>query len=228
MDTRLTPPSVGSKFGSGDTLTTLGDTSHSTAMTWIGLVAGISPIQLEQHFQSSIATHQGSLVTWLNGLLSKRLSLLGLGAAKRERLRSALKIANYLAFEELSERQTLGSPQECEYFLRQHLLGRTREVFCALFLNCRNHLMACEDLFMGTVDSAVVYPRDVVAKALEVGASSVIVAHNHPSGCAQPSRADRQITQRLRAALATVDINLLDHIIIGRGRAHSMAAHGDW
>ncbi len=80
---------------------------------------------------------------------------------------------------------------------------------------------------MGTIDSAVVYPRDVVAKALEVGASSVIVAHNHPSGCAQPSRADRQITQRLRMALATVDINLLDHIIIGRGRAHSMAAHGD-
>lgn len=197
-------------------------------MIWIGSVASLSPIQLEQHFQSSVVIHQGSIVTWLNGLLCERQSLLGLGAAKRERLRSALKIANYLAFEELGERQTLSSSQECEYFLRQHLLGRTREVFCALFLNCRNHLLACEDLFMGTVDSAVVYPRDVVARALEVGASSVIVAHNHPSGCSQPSLADRQITKRLRTALATVDINLLDHIIIGRGRAYSMAAHCDW
>jgi len=197
-------------------------------MTWIGNVASISPMRLEQHFLSSAAVHHGSLVCWVNGLLSERLPLLGLGAAKRERLRSALQIAKYLAFEELAERKTLSSPKECEYFLRQHLLGRTREVFCGLFLNCRNHLLACEDLFVGTVDSAVVYPRDVVAKALEIGASSVIVAHNHPSGCPEPSQADRQITNRLRSALAIVDMSLLDHIIIGRGRAYSMAASGDW
>lgn len=196
-------------------------------MTWVGHLLGISAERLEQHFQFTKAIHRGSLQDWVQGLVSARLMPAGLGAAKRRRLQSALKLAEYLAFEELRERPPLSSPRECEYFLRQHLSGQAREVFCGLFLNCRNHLLACEDLFVGTIDSAAVYPREVVVKALELGASSVIVAHNHPSGCPRPSQADRQMTARLRSALAVLDISLLDHIIIGRGRAHSMAASGE-
>lgn len=227
LDTRLTdcPPGPGLKPDSP--LVTLSKISDASVISWVGKLVGIPAARLEQHYRATHGVHHGSLGMWVQGLLSARLSVVGFGEVRRERLRVALKLAEYLAFVDVSARPTLSSPQDCEYFLRQHFMCQTHEVFCGLFLNSRNHLLACEDLFMGTIDSAAVYPREVAAKALETGASSVIVAHNHPSGCPRPSQADRQITDRLRNALAILDISLLDHIIIGRGRAHSMAASGD-
>ena len=120
----------------------------------------------------------------------------------------------------------MGSPDVTRQFLQNHLRDPSREVFCCLFLNSQHALICCENLFWGTLDGAAVYPREVVRRALELQSAAVIFAHNHPSGVAQPSRADRRITERLQAALALLDIRVLDHIIIGRGEAFSFAEDG--
>ena len=100
-------------------------------------------------------------------------------------------------------------------------------MFCVLFLNTQHQLIACEEMFRGTIDSAQVYPREIAARALQLGARSMILAHNHPSGQAQPSMADKQLTQRIRDAMALLDIQLLDHIIIAGANSYSMAEQGD-
>jgi DNA repair protein RadC len=99
-------------------------------------------------------------------------------------------------------------------------------VFSCLFLDSQHRVLRCEDLFLGTLDGAAVYPREVAVRALQYSAAAVIFAHNHPSGVAEPSSADRRITERLCAALALLDIRVLDHVIIGRGRAFSFAEEG--
>jgi DNA repair protein RadC len=120
----------------------------------------------------------------------------------------------------------LTKPEHTRRFLHCHLRDASREVFCCLFLDSQHAVIKCEDLFWGTLDGAAVYPREVVKAALELRAGAVIFAHNHPSGVAQPSAADRRITERLQAALALVDIRVLDHIIIGRGEDFSFADGG--
>ena len=105
----------------------------------------------------------------------------------------------------------------------QHL---GHELFCCLYLDNRHRILAFVELFRGTIDGTSVYPREVVKEALAVNAAAVILAHNHPSGVAEPSQADERITRRLRSALELVDIRLLDHLIIGAGRATSMASRG--
>ena len=120
----------------------------------------------------------------------------------------------------------LTSPAETRRFLQYHLGGHRREVFSCLFLDSQHRVLRCEDLFMGTLDGAAVYPREVAVRALQYHAAAVIFAHNHPSGVAEPSSADRRITERLCAALALLDIRVLDHIIVGRGREFSFAEEG--
>jgi DNA repair protein RadC len=99
-------------------------------------------------------------------------------------------------------------------------------VFTCLFLDSQNRVQRCEDLFLGTLDGAAVYPREVAVRALQYGAAAVIFAHNHPSGVAEPSSADRRITERLQSALSLLDIRVLDHIIVGAGREYSFAEEG--
>jgi len=168
----------------------------------------------------------GTVNAAVSALLKGRLALPGVGPARLRRLDAALRLGTFLALEGLADAPVLSSPQACGEFLRHHLGRRQREVVCCLYLNCRNRLISCEDLFVGTVDSAAVHPREVVARALELGASAVIAAHNHPSGCLEPSAADHHITRRLREALGLVDIRLLDHIIVGGGDVYSMATRG--
>ena len=139
----------------------------------------------------------------------------GLGPAKYSQLQAVLEMAKRHLFEQLSRGDALCSPEETRQYLSSQLSGYPHEVFACLFLDNRNRVIAFEKMFFGTIDGASVYPREVVRLALKKNAAAVIFAHNHPSGVAEPSKADENITQRLKQALALVDIRVLDHFIIG-------------
>ena len=150
----------------------------------------------------------------------------GLGPGKVAQLQAARELARRSAEQTLRGGDVMTSPERTRVFLQYHLGGREREVFCCLFLDSQHRLLCCEDLFLGTLDGAAVYPREVAVCALRYRAAAVIFAHNHPSGVAEPSAADRRITERLSAALGLLDIRVLDHIIVGRGRTFSFAEQG--
>jgi DNA repair protein RadC len=150
----------------------------------------------------------------------------GVGPAKYSRLCAAMELACRQALHKASKGNALTSPNETRRFLQYHLGSRNREVFTCLFLDSQHRVRRCEDLFFGTLDGAAVYPREVAVRALQYGAAAVIFAHNHPSGVAEPSSADRRITERLCAALALLDIRVLDHIIVGGGVEYSFAEQG--
>ena len=118
------------------------------------------------------------------------------------------------------------SPADTEDYLKARLGHLGHELFCCMYLDNRHRVLRFDEMFRGTIDGTSVYPREVVKEALAVNAAAVILAHNHPSGVAEPSQADERITRRLRAALELVDIRLLDHLIIGAGRAISLASRG--
>ncbi len=139
----------------------------------------------------------------------------GLGSAKYAQLQAVLEMAKRHLFEQLSRGDALCSPAQTRQFLSAQLHNYPHEVFACLFLDNRNRVIAFEKMFYGTIDGASVYPREVLRMALKKNAAAVIFAHNHPSGVAEPSHADEQITQRLKEALALVDIRVLDHFIVG-------------
>ncbi len=141
-------------------------------------------------------------------------------------LASVLPIAHRQLEQELLRGEALTSPSDALGFLRVRLRDRRREVFCGLFLDTRHRVVHWEELFLGSIDGACVYPRIVAEKALLLGASAVIVAHNHPSGVCEPSLADQAITRRLKDALALLEIRLLDHFVIGEGVPVSLASRG--
>jgi DNA repair protein RadC len=118
------------------------------------------------------------------------------------------------------------NPEDTRTYLRLKLAEREAEVFCVLFLTNRHRVIAFTEMFQGTIDGATVHPREVVKQALRLNAAAVILAHNHPSGVAEPSRADEAITRRLRDALALVDIRVLDHLIVGGRDTTSLAERG--
>lgn len=140
-------------------------------------------------------------------------------AAVRELFRRHLE-------ESLQRGNSLTSPADTLEYLQSQLRDRRREIFSCLFLDTRHRVMACDELFQGSIDGACVYPRVVAEKALRYGAAAVIVAHNHPSGVTEPSLADQAITRRLKDALALLEIRLLDHFVIGDGQPVSMASRG--
>lgn len=150
----------------------------------------------------------------------------GLGTAKYAQLQAVLALSRRYLAAELERGEALTSPRATAAFLEARLTGRSREVFACLFLDNRHRVLAFEELFHGTLDAAAVYPREVVRRALALDAAAVIVAHNHPSGVAEPSAADEQITRRLRDALGLLDIRLLDHFVVGEGTPVSLAERG--
>jgi DNA repair protein RadC len=139
----------------------------------------------------------------------------GLGSAKYAQLQAVMEMAKRHLLEQLSRGDALCSPAQTRQYLSAQLASYPHEVFACLFLDNRNRVISFEKMFYGTIDGASVYPREVVRLALTKNAAAVIFAHNHPSGVAEPSRADEQITQRLKEALALVDIRVLDHFVIG-------------
>ena len=148
------------------------------------------------------------------------------GSAKRAELLAVMELARRALAQQLTEREVFGSPQAVKNYLQIHLAHKPHEVFAALFLDAQNRLVAMEELFRGTLTQTSVYPREVVLKALHHHAAAVVLAHNHPSGTVQPSRADEALTQTLKAALALVDVRVLDHVIVAPGDALSMAERG--
>ena len=128
--------------------------------------------------------------------------------------------------ETMHARDVLSDPTATRQYLQTQLAGRKHEVFAAVFLDTRNQVLAYEELFRGTLNGAAVYPREVVKAALKHNAASVIFAHNHPSGVAEASRADRDITRRLVSALASVEIRVLDHLVVTSSAVNSFAEQG--
>jgi DNA repair protein RadC len=128
--------------------------------------------------------------------------------------------------QQLRAREVFASPGAVKHYLQLHLAMRDHEVFAVLFLDVQNRLVAMEELFRGTLTQTSVYPREVVLRALHHQCAAVVLAHNHPSGSVQPSRADEALTQTLKAALALVDVRVLDHVIVGAGDTLSMAERG--
>lgn len=120
----------------------------------------------------------------------------------------------------------LGCPADTANYLRLELAERPHEVFAAIFLDNRHRVLAFEELFQGTIDGASVYPREVVRYALQYNAAALIIAHNHPSGVAEPSMADEHITKRLKDALALIDVRVIDHIVVGTEGSVSFAERG--
>jgi DNA repair protein RadC len=150
----------------------------------------------------------------------------GLGPARFAELQAVVEIGRRQLSETLHAGPCLASPRTTRDFLATRLRDLEHEVFCVLYLDKRHRLIQFEELFRGTIDGASVHPREVVKLALQKNSAAVIIAHNHPSGVAEPSQADELITQRVKAALALVDIRLLDHIIIGDGVTVSFAERG--
>ena len=151
---------------------------------------------------------------------------LGLGTAKFAQLQAVLEMARRHLAQELKRGDALTSPEHTRRYLQAQLRDRDHEVFVVLLLDNQNRVVEYHELFRGTIDAASVYPREVVKLALNKGAAAVILAHNHPSGVAEPSSADRLITERLVQALGLVDIRVLDHLIVGDGVTVSFAERG--
>ncbi|MBK5944611.1 MAG: DNA repair protein RadC [Halorhodospira halophila] len=150
----------------------------------------------------------------------------GLGDAKYAQMQAALEIARRHLGQALQRGPTLSSPAQTRTYLTALLRDHPSEVFGGLFLDNRHRVIGYEELFRGTIDGASVYPRELVRRALAHNAAAVIVAHNHPSGVAEPSAADEALTHRLREALGLVDVRLLDHFVVGDGEPVSLAERG--
>jgi DNA repair protein RadC len=153
-------------------------------------------------------------------------ALHGIGPGKSAILLATRECCCRYLQEKLLSGKPIGSPADSTKFLLARLRDRPHEVFCCLFLDNRHRVIAFDELFRGTIDNTTVYPREVVKQALLRNAAAVILAHNHPSGVAEPSEADRLITRRIRDALDLVDIRLLDHFVIGDGTSVSLANRG--
>jgi DNA repair protein RadC len=150
----------------------------------------------------------------------------GIGASKSAIIRALPELAKRYFEESLPAGEAIRSPDDTRAFLQAKMRHLGHELFCCLYLDNRHRVLRFDEMFRGTIDGTSVYPREVVKEALVVNAAAVILAHNHPSGVAEPSQADERITQRLKSALELVDIRLLDHLIVGDGQTTSMASRG--
>lgn len=172
-----------------------------------------------------LARHRG-----LSGLFGESLETLadveGVGPAKAAKLKAGIELSRRLLREEVTQRDALTSPDAVRDFLRLSIASLPHEAFVVLFLDSQHRLLAADELFRGTLAQTSVYPREVVKAALARNAAAVIFAHNHPSGVAEPSRADELLTQALKQALALVDIRTLDHFVVAGHRVVSFAERG--
>jgi DNA repair protein RadC len=150
----------------------------------------------------------------------------GLGPAKRAELSAVLEMARRALSQQLAHGPVFDSPRRVKDYVALELGGLGREVFGALFLDAQHRLIEWRELFHGTLTQTSVYPREVVRQAMQLNAGAVVLAHNHPSGVAEPSRADEMLTQALKQALALVDVRVLDHLVVGTGQVVSFAERG--
>jgi DNA repair protein RadC len=173
-----------------------------------------------------LLTRFGSLRQLLKADRRELVLVTGVGEARLAILRALPELAKRYFEQSLPHGHAIRSPADTEAFLLARLRDLPHELFCCLYLDNRHRVLSFEELFRGTIDGTSVYPREVVKQALAINAAAVILAHNHPSGVAEPSQADERITRRLKAALELVDIRLLDHLVIGDGTSVSLASRG--
>ena len=185
-------------------------------------IPGKNALQMGQELVDTFGGVAGLLHTGHEALSSIK----GLGPAKRAELVAVLELARRALAQELQDKPLFTTPQAVRDYLQLQLGSRPHEIFAVLFLDSQHRLIALEELFRGTLTQTSVYPREVVVRALALHAGSVVLAHNHPSGEAQPSRADEALTQTLKAALALVDVRVLDHFVVTSTQAISMAERG--
>lgn len=183
---------------------------------------GMNVVELADHLIKDVGSLRGLFSASKNEFCRHK----GLGEAKYVQLQAVLEMTQRYLSETLKRGDALTSPQQTKLYLSSLLRDRHREAFYVLFLDNQHRVIHDEILFEGTIDSASVYPREVVKRALEHNCAAVILAHNHPSGIAEPSQADRRITRRISDALALVDIRVLDHFVVGDGEVVSFAERG--
>ncbi|MBC7454410.1 MAG: DNA repair protein RadC [Massilia sp.] len=186
-------------------------------------VKGSSAVQLGEcllkHFN-------GSINAMFAASLTEFSALNGLGPAKFAQLQAVMELSRRAMGEQLRAGQTLGSPEAVKLYLRMTLSQRAHESFVVLFLDVKNRLIVCEEMFRGTLTHTSVYPREVVKAALKHNAAGVMLAHNHPSGAPEPSESDLLLTRALVQALALVDVRILDHFVVAGPHVHSFAENG--
>jgi len=185
-------------------------------------IAGCDAVELARR----LVHEYGGLRKLLQADRNRFCATRGLGNAKYAQLQAVLELARRHLAENLLRSDALKNPAETRRYLKARLRDYPYEVFACLFLDTRNRIICYEELFRGSIDGASVHPREVVRRALQHNAAAVILAHNHPSGVAEPSDADRRITTRLQDALALLDIRVLDHVVIGDRIATSFAERG--
>jgi len=185
-------------------------------------IQGKNVLQLAQELVDRFGGVAGLLHTPAEALKTVK----GLGPAKRAELVAVLELARRALAQQLTQKPLFNTPQAVRDYLQLQLGGLHHEVFAVLFLDSQHRLIALEEMFRGTLTQTSVYPREVVKHALTLNASSVVLAHNHPSGTAQPSRADEALTHTLKAALALVNVRVLDHFVVTASQAVSMAELG--
>ncbi len=168
----------------------------------------------------------GGVAGLLNTPAEALKKIKGLGPAKRAEIVAVLELARRALASQLQEKTMFSNPQVIRDYLQLQLGSREHEIFAVLFLDASHRLIVLEEMFRGTLTQTSVYPREVVVRALALNAANVVLAHNHPSGTAQASRADEAITHTLKAALALIDVRVLDHFIVTSTEAVSMAELG--
>lgn len=183
---------------------------------------GVSAVELARQLLQQF----GDLHAMLGADLDTFCAGKGLGQAKYTQLQAVMEMSRRYFAETLKREGVMNSPEATRRFLASRLSVQAREVFAVLFLDNRHRVIVYEELFFGTIDGASVHPREVVRRALSHHAAAVILAHNHPSGIAEPSNADQAITRRLCSALELIDVRVLDHFIVGEGTPYSFAENG--
>jgi DNA repair protein RadC len=183
---------------------------------------GASAVDVGRQLLTRFGSLRGLLLTDSN----TSQAVPGLGPRRYGLLQAALELTRRHYRQEIAAGPAMEAPQTTQAFLIAQLRDRPYEVFCCLYLDNRHRLIAFDELFRGTIDGASVHPREVVKQALARNAAAVILAHNHPSGVAEPSQADELITLRLKDALGLVDIRVLDHLVVGDSRCVSFAERG--
>ena len=186
-------------------------------------VTGKSAVDLAQ----DMTQHFGSLNRLFSASLSDFSAINGLGPAKFAQLQAVLELARRALAEKLRVGNHLNSPNAVKQYLQLLLGHKSYESFTVLFLDVKNHLIAADELFRGTLTHTSVYPRELVKAALTHNAASVILAHNHPTGKVEPSTADLDLTRTLKQGLSVVDVRILDHIIVAENKVYSFAEHGN-
>nr|WP_230513988.1 DNA repair protein RadC [Limnobaculum parvum] len=191
----------------------------------IFLRTGVSGVHVLD-FARQLLKEFGSLYGLISADYVRFCDVRGLGLAKYSQLQASVELSRRFLGHQLAKECSINNPQITRRYLQSLLTQRDREIFIVMFLNNQNRVLYHKEMFTGTLNSVEVHPREIVREALKSNAAAVILAHNHPSGMAEPSEADRYVTEKVREACSLLDIQVLDHIVIGRGEYVSFAERG--